>query len=223
MPFVIHTLSDRVHEYLRERIVTHEIAPGEPIRQDALAEELGVSKIPVREALARLVEANLVQALANKGFVATPLSLEELEELFALRALLEPNIAALTAKSAELAQRGQVKSAKDAMIANTGSYRETTNLRRLTILSMLQQPGRKTTMSILMQLFDRAERYHPEVAVPAFTDAGNLKSLVAAWLKGDSAKVSELYRARLATRLELSRHGLQRQTEGNARIHRRKI
>ena len=221
MPFVIHTLSDRVHEYLRERIVTHEIPPGEPIRQDALAEELGVSKIPVREALARLVEGNMVQSSANKGFIAAPLSLGELEELFSLRMLLEPHIAAATATAAELAQRGNVKTARDALIASKGTYRETMTLRRKTILSMLHEPGRKTSMSILMQVFDRSERYHPEATVPTFTDAGNLRALVAAWLKGDSNKVLELYRVRLSNRLDVARQGLLLQPDlpGHLRRH----
>src|SRR3546814_5763822 len=54
MSIVVRTLSERVFDIVREQIVVGELATDMPIRQDALAAELGVSKIPVREALARL-------------------------------------------------------------------------------------------------------------------------------------------------------------------------
>ncbi len=205
MPFLILSLSDRVHDYLRERIVNHEIPPGEAIRQDALAAELGVSKIPIREALSRLVESHMVQANANRGFIAAPLSLDELEELFALRLLLEPALAAETTVSAGQAQREQVKAARDDLLRDAGQFGETTKLRRRILLSLLNQPGRKTTMNILVQVFDRSERYHLHSLPPAGSDATNLRLLMSAWLKGDAGRVAELYRARLLRRLELAR------------------
>ncbi len=49
MSLVVRTLSDRVYEIVREQIVTGRLADNAPIRQDALAAELGISKIPLRE------------------------------------------------------------------------------------------------------------------------------------------------------------------------------
>ena len=54
MAIVVRTLSEQVFEIVREQIVTGKLVGDTPIRQDALASELGVSKIPLREALARL-------------------------------------------------------------------------------------------------------------------------------------------------------------------------
>jgi len=48
------TLSDHLVEAMRERILSSQLSPDQPIRQDVLAAEMGVSKIPLREALARL-------------------------------------------------------------------------------------------------------------------------------------------------------------------------
>ena len=59
MSIVVRTLSDHVFEAVRERIVTGALREDTPIRQDALAGELGVSKIPLREALARAPELAL--------------------------------------------------------------------------------------------------------------------------------------------------------------------
>jgi DNA-binding GntR family transcriptional regulator len=208
MPFVIHTLSDRVHDYLRDRIISHEIAPGESIRQDALALELGVSKIPIREALSRLVESNMVEAMANRGFIATPLSLDELEEVYALRLILEPELASRTATAATMQQREQVKAARDAVVSAGAGQKDNITLRRNTLLSVLHQPGRKTTMQIVLQIFDRAERYQPKIFEHANFDIANLKALVSAWLKGDGVRVQTLYQERLERRLDLLRAGL---------------
>ena len=54
MAIVVRSLSDLTYELVRKRILEGLIAPGSPVRQDAIAEELGVSKIPLREALGRL-------------------------------------------------------------------------------------------------------------------------------------------------------------------------
>lgn len=76
-------------EALRERILRGDYPEGEPLRQDALADELGVSRIPVREALRQLEAEGLVTFSPHRGAVVSVLSLEEIEELFELRAEIE--------------------------------------------------------------------------------------------------------------------------------------
>ena len=56
MSLVIRTISDQLVDLVRERILSGSVAPNSSIRQDALATELGISKIPLREALARLLD-----------------------------------------------------------------------------------------------------------------------------------------------------------------------
>ncbi|MFO4963667.1 GntR family transcriptional regulator, partial [Salmonella enterica subsp. enterica serovar Derby] len=72
MTIVVRTLSDQVFEIVLERIVSGEIPTGAPIRQDALAADLGVSKIPLREALARLEQEGLLVSQANRGYTVRP-------------------------------------------------------------------------------------------------------------------------------------------------------
>ena len=74
---------------LRERILRGDFPDGEPLRQDALAEELGVSRIPVREALRQLEAEGLVTFSPHRGAIVSTLSLAEVEELFELRAEIE--------------------------------------------------------------------------------------------------------------------------------------
>ena len=87
----IRTLSDRLVDVVRDFILSGAIAPDVPIRQDALAAELRVSKIPLREALARLEQDGLVVSHPNRGFFVRPMSPEEAEEIYALRIKLEEN------------------------------------------------------------------------------------------------------------------------------------
>ncbi len=67
MSIVVRTLSDRVFEAVREQILKGRLRNGEPIRQDALATALGISKIPLREALARLEQEGLLINHPNRG------------------------------------------------------------------------------------------------------------------------------------------------------------
>jgi len=88
-PIVHKTRTQLVVEVLRERILSGDIAAGEPLRQSALAEALNVSRIPVREALLQLEAEGL-----HKGATATVLSVEQVTELFELRAMIETDLLA---------------------------------------------------------------------------------------------------------------------------------
>ncbi|MGZ8406482.1 MAG: GntR family transcriptional regulator, partial [Caulobacteraceae bacterium] len=78
-------LPDLVYQAVRERILSGDLAAGKPVRQDTLAGELGVSKIPVREALNRLERDGLLLSNPRRGYEVRPLTSEEAEEVFDLR------------------------------------------------------------------------------------------------------------------------------------------
>jgi DNA-binding GntR family transcriptional regulator len=75
---------------IRSLILTGAIAPGEKILPKQLQERFGVSHIPVREALRALEAEGLVVTIPRRGSTAAAVSLEELQEVYALRRLLEP-------------------------------------------------------------------------------------------------------------------------------------
>ncbi len=83
------SLPDTIADDLRERILSGELAEGSPIRQETLAAEYDVSRMPIREALKRLDAEGLVQLTANKGATVTQHSLRDIAEIFDLRALIE--------------------------------------------------------------------------------------------------------------------------------------
>jgi len=88
-PIQRQTVASMTVEALRERILRGDYPEGEPLRQDALADDLGVSRIPVREALRQLEAEGLVTFSPHRGAVVSSLSIDEIAELFELRAEIE--------------------------------------------------------------------------------------------------------------------------------------
>src|SRR5258708_19995335 len=82
-------LRDQVYERMRESIRTGRVRPGDRLQEIGLAEALGVSRTPVREALALLARDGLAE-MQGRGFVVTGLSPQDIGHIFELRRLLEP-------------------------------------------------------------------------------------------------------------------------------------
>ncbi|MCK0196208.1 GntR family transcriptional regulator [Ancylobacter sp. 6x-1] len=83
------SLTDQIVTELRRQIITGQLAEGAPLRQERLAAELGVSRVPLREAIRQLEAEGLVVSELHKGTVVTSLSLAEIEELFQIRLVME--------------------------------------------------------------------------------------------------------------------------------------
>lgn len=79
-------------EYMREQIISGKLPPGIQLRQDAIALELDMSRVPVREALSSLVIEGLLEHIPNRGFFVRQYSIGELEELYWVRDALEPKL-----------------------------------------------------------------------------------------------------------------------------------
>jgi DNA-binding GntR family transcriptional regulator len=86
------SLPETLAESLRERILSGEFKEGDPLVQEAIAEEYEVSRMPVREALRLLEASGLVAMKTHKGAIVTSIPTEQIGELFELRALLECEI-----------------------------------------------------------------------------------------------------------------------------------
>lgn len=86
------TRTQYVADVLRERILKGQIAGGEALTQQSIAEEFSVSRIPVREALLMLQSEGLVELLPHKGAYVVELSVSKITELFELRSLLEVSL-----------------------------------------------------------------------------------------------------------------------------------
>ncbi|MCC7461085.1 MAG: GntR family transcriptional regulator [Gammaproteobacteria bacterium] len=90
-------LSSRVYATLREYLGSGRIPRGEPLQEAALAAQLGVSRTPVREALVRLASEGFVVA-DGRGLTSATLTVEDVEEIYGLRVLLETEALRLVAR-----------------------------------------------------------------------------------------------------------------------------
>jgi len=84
-----HTLSDTVFHQLRNAIIDGRLEPGQWLRQETLAQDLGVSQMPVREALKRLVAEGLAERLPYRGVRVVEFTPEDIVDMFTVRMILE--------------------------------------------------------------------------------------------------------------------------------------
>lgn len=89
------TTSARALGTLRELILNGDLAPGSRLGESELGARLGVSRTPVREALTRLAAEGLVELVPNRGARVSTWTRAELDSVFDLRTVLEPELAAL--------------------------------------------------------------------------------------------------------------------------------
>lgn len=94
------TLSERVYDAVRQAVISQRLAPGERVTEAGLAEQLSVSKTPVREALLRLAHIGLIDMGNARGACVVEPSAESIREAYELRSTLETGAARLTAERA---------------------------------------------------------------------------------------------------------------------------
>lgn len=93
------SLTEQAYAILRERLILGELAPGADVSEPELAEQLEMSKTPVREALARLCVEGFMEAIPRRGYRVTPVTVSDMNDLFAVRGMLEGTAASLAAKN----------------------------------------------------------------------------------------------------------------------------
>ncbi len=110
-PFSTPALYEQVAERLRTRIYAHDLAPGAWIDEQSLADEFGISRTPMREALKVLAAEGLVVLKPRRGCYVAEMSERDLDEIFPVLALLEGRVAEEAARrltSAEFSRLAQI-------------------------------------------------------------------------------------------------------------------
>jgi DNA-binding GntR family transcriptional regulator len=82
-------LREKVYSTLKKRILSFELKPGERFFETEMAENLGVSRTPIREAFNRLEQEGLIKALPKRGYAVSDVTSREIEELYEIREALE--------------------------------------------------------------------------------------------------------------------------------------
>lgn len=110
----------RIHDTIRSRILRGEVAPDERLVDTAIAGEMGVSRMPVREALMQLVSEGYLES-TTRGFALPRLGPDRIAEIFLLRRLLEPRAAASAAQVMGDADLDNLRRAFDESESTLGS------------------------------------------------------------------------------------------------------
>lgn len=195
------SLPELAYRYLREGILSRRLDIGMPLRQEEIAAELGISRLPVREALRRLEVEGLVLLRPRRGYVVASLNADEIRELFDIRAMLEERagflaterrtdddveaLSVLCARLAELVHDEMIDAAEFAV--RNRDFHE-----RLYATS-----GRNHLCRMLMTLRDSVERY----ARMGASMSSSLKPaqdehhrILEAFRTGDAVRVGQLCR-----------------------------
>ncbi|TCW32474.1 GntR family transcriptional regulator [Gulbenkiania mobilis] len=160
-------------EAIRQRILAGEWADGSQLRQEALSRQLGMSRVPIREALRQLEAEGLVTIIENRGAVVSQLSLPEIVELLRVRVLLECDVlleAIPRQTGDDLAQAeallGQFEVAlRDKDISAWGILNAQFHL------ALYRAAGRPQTLAIIEQLHNRTDRYtRMQILLTGFND-----------------------------------------------------
>lgn len=83
------TIRKKVYHYIREKILNGEIAPGERLIETRLAQDIGTSRTPVREALHSLELEKLIKSIPRVGYVVESMNVQELEQICEIRSVIE--------------------------------------------------------------------------------------------------------------------------------------
>lgn len=119
-------LRDLVCDELRDRIVRGAVAPGERLVEESIAQELGVSRNPVREAIRTLEWEGFVAVLPRRGAVVASLSQSEAEEILEVRIALQAEASRLASRkrsSGQLAELFAVLERAEALLGSTDRLR----------------------------------------------------------------------------------------------------
>jgi DNA-binding GntR family transcriptional regulator len=196
MALEIRTISDRLVDIIRDRILSGEIPSNVAIRQDTLAAELEISKIPLREALARLEQDGLLVSHPNRGYFVRPMSTEEAEEVFALRLKIEPDAAAFASKRATDADRTAAGDALQRLVVAAAAHESTVGaLNRAFHLALVRPGGQQVSTNVVRGLHIIADRYvrkHLEPHSRHLRAESEHQEILDVWLKPDARKVRKL-------------------------------
>jgi DNA-binding GntR family transcriptional regulator len=201
------TKSDLAYQQIRQKILEGELAPETPLDQEALAQWLGLSTTPVREALRRLQAERLVVSRAHRDTVVAPLSPETVEQVYAVRLTLDPLAASLAAAHADDADRARILALSQDPPTGADPVTHVAFNRRLH-RAIYSAGGNTVLIEILDSLWDLSDRYRMLISkdhTAVETAQDEHAAIVAAVVESDPDRAADLMRRHLTASLQLIR------------------
>jgi DNA-binding GntR family transcriptional regulator len=195
------TSQEHAVAWLRQAIVARELRPGQRVTQEEVAARIGVSVVPVREALRVLEQEGQLTYRPRRGYFVTELSVDDLEEIYGLRALLEARAVrhALPTLDDEALER-MARAAQDCVdAASVADVAAELEANRRFHFAIIDAPGQPHLLRLIRVLWDSTEAYR---ALYYNAEAERLAAVEA------HDRIMEAVRARDAARLiaELDAH-----------------
>lgn len=153
------TVAMQVTEQLRAMILSGELASGEKLRQERLASLLGVSRVPVREALNQLEAEGLISVETHKGAVVSGLSFDELLEMYELRAVLEPWLLELAMARLTPNDLKSARAILDEMLSQKTQKQHWSGMNWTFHKTLYTPSGRKQSLELLERLYMNIYRH----------------------------------------------------------------
>jgi len=194
------SLADRAYLALRDRLITLQIRPGEPIDDGQIARELEMGRTPVREALKRLEDDRLVIAYPRRGTFATSVDITDLAHINEIRLQLEPLAARRAAERATAVQRAELRELIARIEANDELPGDRTDLMRLDLTvhrAIYRAAGNPHLEDVLIRYHNLATRIFCLFLgrFPNVVDHVNEHApLLTAIVSGDADRAAELAR-----------------------------
>ena len=200
------SLTDKAYHAIKQDILVCDLAPGADVTERGLGERYGLGKAPLREALIRLTHEGLLQAIPRSGYRITPITIQDVRDIFALRLLLEPAAARQAAGRIDEALLKELNELCRAGYTPGNRESESTFLRanRQFHVTIADASGNRRLARLLGQLLEETERlFHLGLAVRDRTEEmkHEHEALVAALVSGDagaaeSATIEQIAAAR---------------------------
>jgi DNA-binding GntR family transcriptional regulator len=207
---VRQTATERAVARVRALLISGALAPGTRIDQGKLAETLGVSLVPIREALARLQSAGLVQIVPRRGVFVSSVSAEELVDIYTMREILEEQAARLAVSRLRQEDVQALVRHANAMAAAAKAKEHGLLLEhnRKLYFTIYRAAGRPHMLQVIERLWDLSARYaHMQLrVVPKRPTQAmfEVRRIVEACRRGDGDALALMLRYKLhQTRVEL--------------------
>lgn len=189
---------------LRRRITSGELAPGSRLSQYELAEEMGMSITPLREAVRRLASEDWVVMDAHRDVRVAPMSASEARELLEVRFSLEPSATELAALRRTEREIATMKAAADELLPVTRTWGEEAIAAHRAFHRAIYAASHNNVMiRLLDDLWDKADRYRriglelPAGAEPRTIDLNQHHRILELVIAGDGAAAAGLVRSHI--------------------------
>lgn len=188
--------------YLRDAILEGDLPPGHKLAQAALASELGISRMPLREALRKLEERGFVTIVAHRGAFVTSISADDVKELYLIRTNLEAINARAAAEAMDEQRVARLRQilgdARAALAAGDGMRLAESN--RAFHLVGHEASGYQVLNRLISDLSDHCNRYrlvHATLAQRSQQALHEHERVLEAWATGDGEAAARSIRVNL--------------------------